>query len=67
MSDYREKKKKPCLYHLGKKHGIDKNLKALELKSQLEKYGKFPKISNTLFHPFFGLNFAFYAVVSLNT
>ena len=26
--------------------------------------GKCPKILNTLFHTFFGLNFAYYAVVS---
>ena len=30
-------------------------------------YGKCPKISNSLFHTTFGLNFAFYAVVSYNT
>ena len=29
-------------------------------------YGKFPKISNTLFLTLFGLIFAFYAAVSLN-
>ena len=27
-------------------------------------YGKCPLISNTLFHTFFGINFAFYEVVS---
>ena len=30
-------------------------------------YDKFPKILNTSFNPFFGLNFAFYAVASSNT
>ena len=29
------------------------------------KLGKSPKISNSSFHTFFGLNFAFYAVLSL--